>query len=88
MIKDGLWDAFNDYHMGITAENVAEKFGVTREDQDEMGVRSQVKACELLRAALSNPRSFRLRSISVKKTSSSTRTNSRVKARPWKALLN
>mgnify|MGYP003326487401 CR=1 FL=1 len=34
MIKDGLWDAFNDYHMGITAENVAEKFQITREDQD------------------------------------------------------
>ena len=50
MIKDGLWDAFNDYHMGITAENVAEKFGVTREDQDEMGVRSQVKACEAIKS--------------------------------------
>ena len=37
MIRDGLWDAFNDYHMGITSENVAEKFGVTREDQDESG---------------------------------------------------
>ncbi len=34
MIKDGLWDAFNDYHMGTTAENVAKKFGITREDQD------------------------------------------------------
>ena len=31
MIKDGLWDAFNDYHMGVTAENVAEKFQITRE---------------------------------------------------------
>ena len=34
MIKDGLWDAFHEYHMGVTAENVAEKFQVTREDQD------------------------------------------------------
>ena len=50
MIKDGLWDAFNDYHMGITAENVAEKFGVTREDQDKLGVRSQVKACEAIKS--------------------------------------
>ena len=44
MIKDGLWDAFHDYHMGITAENVAEKFQVTREDQDKFALRSQEKA--------------------------------------------
>ena len=50
MIKDGLWDAFNDYHMGITAENVAERFGITREDQDALGVRSQVKACEAIKS--------------------------------------
>ena len=41
MIKDGLWDAFNDYHMGITAENVAEKFGITRDAQDQVAVHSQ-----------------------------------------------
>ncbi len=40
-VNDGLWDAFNDYHMGITAENVAEKYGITREMQDEFAVRSQ-----------------------------------------------
>ena len=45
MIKDGLWDAFNDYHMGITAENVAEKYGITREMQDEFAAWSQQK-CE------------------------------------------
>ena len=44
MIKDGLWDAFNDYHMGITAENVATKFQVSREDQDKFALRSQQKA--------------------------------------------
>tara|TARA_A100001015_G_scaffold285497_1_gene353075 strand:- start:235 stop:1407 length:1173 start_codon:yes stop_codon:yes gene_type:complete len=44
MIKDGLWDAFNDYHMGITAENVAEKFQVTREEQDKFSLKSQEKA--------------------------------------------
>jgi acetyl-CoA C-acetyltransferase len=44
MIKDGLWDAFNDYHMGITAENIAEKFGVSREAQDEFAAGSQQKA--------------------------------------------
>ena len=41
MIKDGLWDAFNQYHMGITAENVAEQFGITREAQDSFAARSQ-----------------------------------------------
>ena len=46
MIKDGLWDAFNGYHMGITAENVAEKFQVTREEQDKFALRSQQKAIE------------------------------------------
>jgi acetyl-CoA C-acetyltransferase len=44
MIKDGLWDAFHDYHMGITAENVAEKFQVMREEQDKFAIRSQEKA--------------------------------------------
>ena len=44
MIKDGLWDAFHGYHMGITAENVAEKFQITREDQDRFALNSQEKA--------------------------------------------
>ena len=44
MIKDGLWDAFNGYHMGQTAENVAEKYGITREMQDEFALASQNKA--------------------------------------------
>nr|WP_191058730.1 acetyl-CoA C-acetyltransferase [Geminicoccus harenae] len=44
MIKDGLWDAFNGYHMGNTAENVAEKWQITREQQDEFALRSQNKA--------------------------------------------
>ncbi|WP_044566814.1 acetyl-CoA C-acetyltransferase [Anaerococcus provencensis] len=44
MIKDGLWDAFNDYHMGVTAENIAEKFGLTREEQDELAATSQQRA--------------------------------------------
>jgi len=43
MIKDGLWDAFNNYHMGTTAENVAEKFQVTREEQDKFAFSSQKK---------------------------------------------
>ena len=44
MIKDGLWDAFNGYHMGVTAENVAQKFQVTRKDQDKFAFDSQTKA--------------------------------------------
>ena len=44
MIKDGLWDAFHGYHMGVTAENVAEKFQITRKEQDKFALRSQEKA--------------------------------------------
>ena len=44
MIKDGLWDAFNNYHMGTTAENVAKAFSISREDQDQFAVASQHKA--------------------------------------------
>jgi acetyl-CoA C-acetyltransferase len=44
MIKDGLWDAFNDIHMGITAENVAQKYAISRTDQDAFAVASQIKA--------------------------------------------
>ena len=46
MIKDGLWDAFNGYHMGVTAENVAEKFQITRDQQDKFALRSQQKALD------------------------------------------
>ena len=44
MINDGLWDAFNDYHMGITAENIVDKYGISREEQDEFAAASQQKA--------------------------------------------
>lgn len=44
MLKDGLWDAFHGYHMGVTAENVAQKYQITRADQDEFAVASQNKA--------------------------------------------
>ena len=44
MITDGLWDAFNNYHMGVTAENIAEQKGITREDQDVFSVESQRRA--------------------------------------------
>ncbi|EOC99981.1 acetyl-CoA C-acetyltransferase [Caldisalinibacter kiritimatiensis] len=44
MIKDGLWDVFNDYHMGITAENIAEQWNISREDQDKFALVSQQRA--------------------------------------------
>ncbi|MDL2259855.1 acetyl-CoA C-acetyltransferase [Deltaproteobacteria bacterium OttesenSCG-928-K17] len=49
MINDGLWDAFNDYHMGITAENLAEKYGITREEQDAWALTSQTRAAEAIK---------------------------------------
>ncbi|MFS2123000.1 acetyl-CoA C-acetyltransferase [Pseudomonas sp. Pseusp97] len=50
MIQDGLWDAFNDYHMGITAENLVEKYGISREEQDAFAAQSQRKAAEAIEA--------------------------------------
>ena len=49
MIKDGLWDAFNGYHMGITAENVATKWQITRKDQDDFALSSQLKTEKALK---------------------------------------
>ncbi len=50
MIVDGLWDVYNQYHMGITAENVAEKYGIHRAEQDEFAVKSQNKAEAAIKA--------------------------------------
>jgi acetyl-CoA C-acetyltransferase len=50
MIRDGLWDAFNGYHMGNTAENVAEKYQITREEQDAFAAASQEKAGKAMKA--------------------------------------
>jgi len=49
MIQDGLWDVFNNYHMGITGENVAEKYGITREMQDDFAVNSHRKAVSAIK---------------------------------------
>src|SRR4051812_31606048 len=49
MVHDGLWDVYNDYHMGITGENVAEKYGITREEQDEFAVSSHRKAVSAIK---------------------------------------
>ena len=50
MVKDGLWDIFNDTHMGVTAENIAEKYSFTREDQDNLAVVSQNRAEEAIKS--------------------------------------
>ena len=50
MVHDGLIDAFNHYHMGVTAENVAEKFNISREEQDNFALNSQIKAQKSFRA--------------------------------------
>ena len=50
MVHDGVWDIFNGYHMGITAENVAEQYGITREMQDELACASQAKAAAAIKA--------------------------------------
>ncbi len=50
LIRDGLWDAFNDYHLGITAENLAERYGITRAQQDAFAADSQRKAAEAIAA--------------------------------------
>jgi len=49
MVRDGLWDIYNDYHMGVTGENVAEKYGITREEQDEFAVNSHRKAISAIK---------------------------------------
>ncbi|UXY11812.1 acetyl-CoA C-acetyltransferase [Kosakonia sp. ML.JS2a] len=60
LVHDGLWDAFNDYHMGMTAENLAREYGISREHQDEWALRSQHKA----RAAIDSGR-FRAEIVPV-----------------------
>ena len=63
MIKDGLWDAFNGYHMGVTAENVAEKFQITRDEQDLFALKSQEKA---LKAQKENKFKDEIKSFKIK----------------------
>ena len=50
MVNDGLWDAFNNYHMGVTAENIVEQWGLSREEQDEFAMNSQLKAEAAIKA--------------------------------------
>lgn len=50
MVNDGLWDAFNDYHMGVTAENICDQYGITREQMDDFAVKTQNKAEAAIKA--------------------------------------
>ncbi|AKL10574.1 TPA: acetyl-CoA C-acetyltransferase [Kluyvera intermedia] len=68
LVHDGLWDAFNDYHMGVTAENLAREYGISRAHQDDWALRSQQKA----RAAIDSGR-FRDEIVPVKAMSSDGR---------------
>ena len=70
MINDGLWDAFNNYHMGVTAENVATKFKITREEQDRFALASHTKA---LQAQVKNK--FKDEIVNVKIKSKTNETN-------------
>jgi acetyl-CoA C-acetyltransferase len=89
MITDGLWDVYNQYHMGITAENVAKQYGITREQQDALALASQQKAAAAQEAGrfkdeivpCPSPRRRATRSCSMP-TSSSTR---RPAPKPWPA---
>ena len=83
MVHDGLWDAYNDYHMGNTGENVAQKYGITREEQDEYALNSHRKAVSRhAKSAASKTRSFRSscrRKRRVLRRSSSPRTSRRAR---------
>ena len=70
MIVDGLWDAYNNYHMGITAENVAEKYKISREDQDTFASSSQRKATEAI-----NEKKFKDEIVPIKVKNKKTRKN-------------
>jgi len=69
LVHDGLWDAFNDYHMGVTAENLAREYGISRAHQDEWALRSQQKA----RTAIDSGR-FREEIVTVKTQTADGRT--------------
>ena len=85
MIKDGLWDAFNGYHMGTTAENVASQWQITREQQDAFAVASQNKAEAAQKAGRFDEEIAPTRSSLARATWWSTRTSTSASAPPWTA---
>ena len=87
MVHDGLWDIFNDYHMGITGENVAEKYGITREEQDEFALNSHRKALAAMKECRFKSQIVPVELPAKKKGQRrrcSTRTKGRAKIRPSK----
>ena len=66
MITDGLWCAFNDYHMGITAENLCDRYAITREEQDAFSAKSQQKAAAAIEAGRLRKKLFQLKFHNVK----------------------
>jgi acetyl-CoA C-acetyltransferase len=84
MIRDGLWDAFNGYHMGQTAENVAEQWQISRDMQDEFAVASQNKAEAAQKAGKFADEITPSRSRPARATSWSTATNTSATAPRWR----
>ena len=83
MVQDGLWDVYNNYHMGITGENVAEKYHISREEQDEYAVNSHRKAVSAMKECRFKAQIVPVEILSKKgETVSSRRTNRRAKTRP------
>ena len=82
MITDGLWDVYNQFHMGITAENVAKQYGITREAQDALALGSQQKAAADKKPAVSRTRSCRCPSPRKRATRSFLRPMSSSTKRP------
>lgn len=90
MVYDGVFDVFNQYHMGITAENVAEQYGITREMQDQIGYESQMKAAKAIASTASRMRSFRSKSRRRRKPSYLTPTSTaarRPRSRVWQSCV-
>ena len=91
MVRDGLWDTYNDYHMGMTGENVAEKYSITREEQDRMRWNLIAKAPPHGRTAASPRRLSRSKSPRRKKAASlrsSVMMNLSAKTPRWKRCEN
>jgi acetyl-CoA C-acetyltransferase len=83
MIVDGLWDVYNQYHMGITAENVAKKYSISREEQDVFALASQNKAEAAQKAGKFKDEIIPVEIVSKKARSSLIPTNSSNMAQPW-----
>ena len=66
-MKDGLIDAFNNYHMGVTAENVAEKWNITRDEQDNFALNSQSKVQDAIKKKSSKMRLLKMKIINLLK---------------------